>query len=494
MPAAKFQPTFESLTQFKCPDWFRDAKFGIWSHWGPQSVPMFGDWYARNMYVEGSPQYCYHLRHYGHPSKFGYKDLVNLWKAENFDPDELMGLYHKAGARYFVGQAMHHDHFFNYPSKLNRFNAAQMGPKKDICGLWKQAAEKYGMPFGLTEHLGATFTWWNANKGADKFGPYAGVPYDGNDPAYRDFYLDNYEHVNADSSGARTAWYTSSPGFQQYWLKVMEELISLYQPDLLYSDGPLPFGDSLHETGGVSSYDTRRDAYAQGLAAVACLYNTSIEKHGENRAVYNQKDRDARIYKVGVLDIEKSQLPGIAADPWQTDTCIGNWFYDVQKPYKQPGHIIEMLVDIIAKNGTMLLNILQRPDGAIDDEAKYILRELAAWFAVCAEGVYGTRPWRTSGEGESKVVINVFQEDAVDWTPADFRFTQKDNTLYAFQLRRPENGTAVIKSLGEGETVRSVRLLGAGPVEYSWKYGVLAVKLPQQLPTPYANCLAIELG
>ena len=190
-----FEASFESLKTFQCPEWFRDAKFGIWSHWGPQSVPMCGDWYARNMYIQGTEQYEYHLRTYGHPSKFGYKDICTLWKAEKFDPDALMEKYYKAGARYFVAQASHHDHFFNYDSKLNRFNSVQVGPHKDICGLWKAAAKKYGLPFGMTEHLGASFAWWRSNKGADAYGPYVGVPYDGNDPAYRDFYHDNYEHV-----------------------------------------------------------------------------------------------------------------------------------------------------------------------------------------------------------------------------------------------------------------------------------------------------------
>ena len=139
----KFEPTFESLRTYKAPDWFRDTKFGIWSHWGPQSVPMYGDWYARSMYIEGSDQYRYHVRHYGHPSKFGYKDLCALWTAEKFDPDELMALYYRAGARFFVAQTTHHDHFFNYDSKVNRFNSVNIGPKRDICAAWKKAAKKY---------------------------------------------------------------------------------------------------------------------------------------------------------------------------------------------------------------------------------------------------------------------------------------------------------------------------------------------------------------
>jgi len=180
-----FSPTWDSLRQFECPDWFRDAKFGIWSHWGPQSVPMYGDWYARHMYMQGTDQYYHHWRVYGHPSKHGWKDMVQLWKAERFDPEGLMDLYVDAGARYFCAQAVHHDNFDNWDSAHNRWNAVQVGPRKDIVGLWQAAARKRGLPFAVSEHLGATFAWWSHNKGSDATGPYAGVPYDGNDPVAR---------------------------------------------------------------------------------------------------------------------------------------------------------------------------------------------------------------------------------------------------------------------------------------------------------------------
>ena len=493
MAQLTFQPTFDSLSQAGCPDWFRDAKFGIWSHWGPQSVPMFGDWYARKMYIEGTPPYEYHLRHYGHPSKFGYKDLCALWKAEQFDPEDLMARYHKAGARYFVAQAMHHDHFFNYPSKLNRMNSTQVGPMRDICGLWKAAAKKYDLPFGLTEHLGASFSWWRVNKGCDEYGPYKGVPYDGNDPAWRDFYFDNFAHGLENKMRARP-WYTDDAAFRAYWLNVMKEVIDLYAPDLLYSDGALPFGGNEGDTAGLQ--EPGDPIYQCGLEAVAHLYNTSMAKHGQNRAVYTQKDRRKGIYRVGVLDLEKSQLPDISPDPWQTDTCLGNWFYDVQKPYKRPGHIIEMLVDIIAKNGTMLLNILQRPDGTVDDEAGFVLNELAKWFPVCAQGVYGTRPWKLSGEGFVRVAIEGFCEDETEWNNADFRFTAaKDGSVvYAFMMAPPKGGTVVLRSFDEGETVRDVRLLGAGKVAFEHRFGVLTVQLPERFPTEHTNCLAICLA
>ena len=473
----KFQPTLESLREYECPEWFRDAKFGIWSHWGPQSVPMCGDWYARNMYIQGSPQYNYHVRHYGHPSEFGYKDICKLWKAERFDPQELMGLYYKAGARYFVAQAMHHDNFFNYDSKVNANNSLKIGPEKDICGMWKEAADKYGMPFGLTEHLGASFSWWYVNKGADSYGPYKGVPYDGADPAYKDFYYENSEHIMPEH-GELAQWLTGNKKFQKYWQDTMKELVDRFHPALLYSDSGLPFEE---------------EGYQPGLDAVSYLYNDSIERNGQNQAVYTQKNRNQEIYRVGVLDIEKSQLPGVNPSPWQTDTCIGNWFYDAKQTFKHPEQIIEMLVDIISKNGCMLLNVLQRPDGTIDAETRFILEELAKWFAVCQEGVYGIRPFRVFGEGDTRVLIEGFREDKTEWNSSDFRFTRKGNTVYAFMLKAPENRAAVIKSLKPEEKVRSVRLLGAGNVEFSQYCGVLTVKLPENLPTEYVNCLALEM-
>ena len=482
-----FEPTFESLRTYSAPEWFRDAKFGIWSHWGPQSVPMFGDWYARNMYIQGTQQYEYHVRHFGHPSKFGYKDLCALWKAENFDPEALIEKYHKAGARYLMTQATHHDHFFNYDSAINRMNSVNVGPKKDILALWKAAADQYGMPFGLSEHLGASFSWWRVNKGCDSTGPYAGVPYDGNDPAWQDFYHANQEHGTEDPSSIQP-WYTSNRQYQEYWLRCVSEMIDRFRPELLYTDGVLPFGG--HWMGEEAKQMNPAD-YQPGLEAVARLYNTSIDKYGENRAVYLQKDRRPEIFSVGVLDIEKSQLPGIMPEPWHTDTCIGNWFYDVHHPYKSPEQIIEMLVDIISKNGVMLLNILQRPDGTIDEDAEFILDRLSDWFTVNGEAVYGTRPWKTFGEGETRVKIEGFTEEKTDWTLGDVRFVQKNGAVYAFLLGAKGGETVTLRSFAEQE-VRNVELLGAGPLEFTKDYGVLVAKLPAKLPCMCANALKIE--
>ncbi len=468
-----FSPTWESLRQFQCPNWFRDAKFGIWSHWGPQSVPMYGDWYARNMYIEGSDQYRYHLRKYGHPSQVGWKDMVNLWKAEKFDPDALMDLYVEAGAKYFVAQAAHHDNFHNWNSRHHAWNSVTMGPHKDILRLWQRAAQQRGLPFGFSEHMGATFSWFGPTKGADKDGPFAGVPYDGNDPDYVDFYLPNQ------GEDLHQNWYTSNPWWHQKWFDFVKDLIDRYQPDLLYSDGGVPFGD-------------------YGLHAIAHLYNTSASLHGgTNHAVYNQKDRLAEVVAVGVLDIERSQAADILPAPWQTDTSVGDWFYNVRDIYKTPKQVAEMLVDIVSKNGNLLLNIPQRPDGTLDDECQHLLKSTARWMRINGEGIYGTRPWTVAGEGPSQVKIEGFREDVVPWSIEDFRFTSKNNQVYAFQMKWPEGGKTVIRSLAQGSApaVVEVTVLGIGsPVKFEQTSRGLAIDLPEEKPVDYAQCYRIRFA
>ncbi len=476
-----FEPSWESLRSFECPRWFRDAKLGVWAHWGPQSVPMFGDWYARHMYVEGHDQYRHHWRVYGHPSKFGYKDIVQLWKAERFDPEALMDLYVAAGAKYFVAQACHHDNFDNWNSRHHRWNAVNFGPKKDIVGLWRAAAEKRGLPFGLSEHLGATFKWFAVNKDADKTGPRAGAPYDGNDPEYEDLYLPNKGEV-------LEGWYTDNPWWHRRWFDRMKDLIDQHHPDLLYSDGGVPF---YRPKDGVECPEA-------GLHIIAHLYNTSARLHGgENQAVYTQKDTDPLVYKVGVLDIERGMQADIASDPWQTDTCVGGWFYDVRRVYKTPEHVIGMLVNIVSKNGNMLLNFTQRPDGTLDEECLHILDRMAQWIKVNGEGVYDSRPWRVAGEGpRTEMEAGPFKEEAVEWTSEDFRFTSKPGCVYCFQMRWPEDGKALIRSLAAGrERVVSVELLGhSGSLAFEQTEAGLEARLPETPPCDFAHCLRVRLA
>lgn len=223
-----------------------------------------------------------------------------------------------------------------------------------------------------------------------------------------------------------------------------KEIIDRFQPDLLYSDSSLPFGEG---------EDPQDEAYRYGLEAVAHLYNTSEKLHGQNQAVYTQKNRSENIYRVGALDIERSQLEDISPVPWMSETCIGGWFYDRKAKYKTPRHILDILVDTISKNGTLLVNILQRPDGTIDAEAEWILKELAGWFAVNGEAVYGSRPWRVAGEGHASVIIDGFREEQVAWDDDDFRFVQKDGRLYVFVMKSAGRKNTAITSLREQEKV-----------------------------------------
>ena len=494
-----FEPTWESLGQYRCPEWFRDAKFGIWSHWGPQSVPMYGDWYARHMYVEGHPQYLHHWRNYGHPSQHGWKDMIKLWKAERFDPQGLMDLYVAAGAKYFVAQANHHDNFDNWNSKHHAWNATRVGPMKDIVGLWREAARGRGLRFGVTEHLGASFTWWEQNKHADASGPYAGVPYDGNDEAYVDLYHRNRGYP-LQPSPAEWQWYTNNADYHAQWFRRIQDLVDQHQPDLLYSDGGLPFYWQTPEL------HSRRQILVNcpepGLRLVAHLYNLSARLHGGvNEAVYNQKDDTSKVAAIGVLDIERGQENAIKPYVWQTDTCVGGWFYDVRQVYKTPPHVIEMLVDIVSKNGNLLLNLPQRPDGTLDDECLNILRELAAWFKVNGAGIHGTRPWRVAGEGptvhESKAWS--FKEDAAPWTTADFRFTAKGSSVFAFQMKAPAQagGEAFVRSLGSstGAAVTAVRLPGTQtPLWHRQCEDGLLVCYPDPMPSRLVPCVEVVLA
>jgi alpha-L-fucosidase len=441
---------------------------------------MMGDWYARNMYIQGHQQNLYHVRHYGHPSKFGYKDIVNLWKAENFDPEGLMDLYVKAGAKYFFAQASHHDNFFNYDSKVHRFNSVNYGPHKDIVALWQAAARRRGLKFGISEHIGASFEWLTTNKGCDAVGPYAGVPYDGCDKRYEDLYLDNAQYLDLTKPRRH---YTHDERWPPVWYRAVREMVDMFEPDMLYSDGAIPFYKR-----DVSVEDP---TYRPGLCMTTHLYNKSVACHGENQAIYMQKDSRPEFYGIGLLDIERSLTKEIAEKPWQTDTCLGQWFYDAQAEYKTFDQVIGLLVDIVAKNGNLLLNIPQRPDGTIDDDCRYVLEKLAAWFAVCGEAIYATRPYTVYGEGPNQVPVeNRAEGRGMAWTPYDFRYTRREGTVYAFIMGSPR--TVVLHRLENCVAIRRVRLLGAGEIPFSTEAGVLAVKMPDKMPLEFSNCLAIE--
>lgn len=473
-----FQGTRESLRNYEVPEWYRDAKFGIWAHWGPQSAIEDGDWYARNMYMQGSPQYNYHVQTYGHPSKFGYKDTIPLWKAEGFAPEELIALYKNAGAKYFVSMGVHHDNFDMWNSKYQPWNVVKMGPKKDVVGLWSKAARAAGLKFGVTEHLWITYKWFSTSHGHDAAGPLAGVPYDGTNPEYFDLYVDSDEvdtKLDWDESGIPEWW-------KRHWYMRIKDLVDQYEPDFLYTDGALPFED-------------------YGLNLVAHFYNLSAQKNGgKTQGVYTSKRQQDTEKGIAVLDVERGVVDEIWPRPWQTDTCIGEWHYKRGKKYKTPKTVIDMLVDIVSRNGNLLLNFPLPASGRLDLEERNVLAEITKWMNVNSEGIHGTRPWKIFGAGPGSKISDQsssFNEDTrKDLTEADVRFTTKGSVLYAFVMGAPDY-QAVVTPLATDTALRvgkiqTVELLGhEGRLEFTQDRGGLRVLLPRELPCKYAIALKI---
>lgn len=470
-----FEPNETSLMQYKYPDWFRDAKLGFWAHWGPQAVPRRGDWYARHMYEEGEKHYQDHLKRYGHPSKFGYKDIVPLWKAQRWEPAKLMSLYRKAGAKYFVSMGSHHDNFFLWNSRLHPWNAVNYGPKKDVVGIWQQAAKNEGLRFGVSEHLGASFTWFQASHGADTKGPLKGVPYDGAYPINQDLY-----HGPAELKD--DGWYSTNKEWQREWLFYIKELIDNYQPDLLYTDGAFPYDD-------------------YGRAMLAHLYNTDLAKNnGVLNAVYTCKQHTKGYW---VEDLERGVMDAIDPAPWQTDTSIGDWFYSEEEKMhrKSAREVIQMLVDIVSKNGNLLINIVQTPEGDLDPDMQQTVEQIGKWTAVNGEGIYGSRPWKLFGEkpaGKSEVQSGNFNESKVTYVAQDIRYTTQGDTLYAFSLDRPQKDLH-FASLGRGSAVNnrkiaSIKLMGKD-LKIRWKQrsNELIIEKPAEVPVPSVPVLGFKI-
>ncbi|MBS1725762.1 MAG: alpha-L-fucosidase [Armatimonadetes bacterium] len=457
----KFTSDWDSLKQYRCPEWFRDAKFGIWAHWGPQSVPMDGDWYARNMFIQGERQYEDHLKEYGHPSEHGYREIIEQWKCEKWNPDALMKLYKDTGAKYFVSMGVHHDNFDLWNSKYHTWNAVQHGPHRDVVGEWQKAAKKYGLKFGVSEHLGASYTWWRGSKGSDKTGPKAGVPYEGANPAYQELY---HPLPAVDDN----AWYSTNPAWQHEWSERINDLISSYKPDLLYSDGGVPFG-------------------AIGRQVVANHYNQHLDSKGVEQAVYLCKDMTSGEFVAGtcVTDRERGSMSEIYPFEWQTDTSVGDWFYNKHWPFRKADWILHTLIDVVSKNGNLLLNVVQRPDGSLDDDLVRTLHTVGGWLKANGESIYGTRPWLTFGEGPTKVGGGHFSED-FPFSAEDIRFaTHGKTTLYATTLGAPKTDEVTIQSLArfdgvKGKVTKVVSLADKKELKFTHDATGLHIQLPAE--------------
>jgi len=506
-----FQPTWDSLKTYTTPDWFRDAKFGIWNHWSAQCVPGQGDWYARQMYIQGHRQYNHHVATYGHPSKFCFMELTNLWKAENWKPAELMDLYVAAGAKYFTALANHHDNFDTYNSRYTPWNAVRIGPKKDIVGIYGKLARERGLRFAVSNHGSHAWNWLQTSYNYDAEGPLAGVRYDaytltkadgkgkwwnGLDP--QDLYTgrnvvmpdgiktiaeatkwlhDNDEKWHEDVS-------LTHPKFAENWFLRAQDLVDTYKPDLLYfDDSELPHG-------------------IYGLSIAAHYYNTSVRDKGRLDVVLTTKDIRPAEAGAFTLDIERGKTNEILAEPWQTDTCIGNWHYDINlfnnHGYKTPTYVIHSLIDIVSKNGNLMLDIPVTGDGVIDSDERAFLEAIATWIPKHGEAIYGTRPFAVFGEGPPDVATGSFNErNQRPYTAEDIRFTRKGETVYAFAFVWPTTGKYLIKTLAKGSSalprpIQRVELIGGGPVKFAQDATGLTLTLPDKAPNEYAYAFIIR--
>jgi alpha-L-fucosidase len=509
--SGKFQPTWKSLEQYQTPEWFRNAKFGIWAHWGPQCQPGQGDWFARSMYNEGSAQYNWFVKNYGHPSKFGFKDIINDWKAQNWDPDKLVALYKRAGAQYFFAMANHHDNLDMWNSKYQPWNTVRVGPKKDILAGWAAAAKKYGLPLGLSVHAAHAWSWMETAQRSDKKGELAGVPYDGNltkedgkgtwweglDP--QDLYAQNHplskgsDNMNTIHSQWNWGNGVAEPS-QAYCEKFYNrtiDLINQFQPELLYFD------------------DTALPLYPvsdAGLKIAAHFYNNNMNHHnGKLEAVLFGKVLTDDQKKCMVWDVERGAPDKIQDNAWQTCSCIGDWHYNIgtytNNRYKSAKDVILMLVDIVSKNGNLLLNVPIRGDGTIDEKELATVEGIAAWMDINKESIFDTRPWKKFGEGPSADKANPinaqgFNEGRVKYTGNDLRFNINGKILYITLMGTPDTDIQV-KSLaknGRIDRVKSIELLGSKS-KVQWKQTKESLKIvkPTAIPNPIAIVYKVTL-
>jgi alpha-L-fucosidase len=483
MQTGKFQPTWESLKQYQAPEWYRDAKFGIWAHWGPQCEPEDGDWYARNMYIQGTRQYNDHLKTYGHPSIFGFKDIIHIWKAENWDPEKLVALYKDAGAKFFVALANHHDNFDNYDSKYQPWNSVALGPQKDIIGGWAKAARDNGLPFGVTVHAAHAWSFYEPAQGSDKTGDKAGVPYDGKltkeqgkgqwwdglDP--QDLYAQNHVPTNKlvwDWNARQGSSVPDAAYCEKFYNRTLD-LVNKYHPDLLY------FDDTVLPLYPISDV---------GLKIAAHYYNSNALWHnGQNQGVLLGKILNRQQRKCMIWDVERGASPQIEPLPWQSETCIGNWHYDRglydRHGYKNSDVVIRSLANVVSKNGIFLLNVPVRGDGTIDDQEIDIVKHIGAWMKVNGESIYATRPWKICGEGPAidkpaAIQAQGFNEGQIHLGVDDIRYTTKGDVLYAIVLGWP-TVPVVLHKLGKSSgtltgSINTVEFLGSDE-KIDWNQG-----------------------
>ncbi len=461
--AGKFEPNWESLKAYTVPQWYEDGKFGIFIHWGVYAVPAFGnEWYPRNMYEQDRPEFNHHVETYGPQTEFGYKDFIPQFTAEKYDPQQWAQLFRESGARFVVPVAEHHDGFAMYDCSFSEWTAVIMGPRRDLIGELAAAVRQHGMVFGLSSHRAEH--WWFFSGGRE-------FPSDVQDPRYAGLYGPaNPKETQPDEA------------FLNDWLARTRELVDKYRPQLVWFDWWIEepaFAPYLQQF--AAYYYNRGEEWPQGVAI-----NYKHQAFADGTAVY---------------DIERGQLAGLREQFWQTDTSVSknSWGYVEPQDYKTACSIIGDLVDIVSKNGALLLNIGPRPDGTIPEPEEAILRDIGRWLAVNGEAIYGTRPWTVFGEGPTQVIEGSFKDtERQPFTSQDIRFTTRENTLYAICLDWPE-GSVTITSLGEDsplkmDMIADIHLLGS-PTALAWSQGSngLTIRTPLERPCDHAYSFKITL-
>jgi alpha-L-fucosidase len=423
-----FQADWSSLAAYRAPDWFRDAKFGIFLHWGVYSVPAFAnEWYSRNMYVKGNPAYEYHRAVYGPQAKFGYKDFIPLFTAAKFDPNAWVDLFSRAGARYVVPVAEHCDGFAMYDSGFTNWDAAKMGPKRDVVGELEKATRARGLHFGVSSHR-AEHWWWY----------HEGTEYDSdvNDPRNAGLYGPAQPRtLPADSTTEEPnpshleRWLPPSKAYLDDWLARSTELVDKYHPDFIYFD-----------------WWISQPAFAPYLQRMAAYYYD--ESAARKQAPVLTYKQEAFPPNSAVLDIERGKLDTLRLQPWQSDTSVSikSWGFVKDDRYRTASSLLADLIDVVSKNGNLLLNVGPRADGTIAPEIRDVLLQIGAWLQTDGEAIYSTRPWVLYGEGPTNAAQHGDEAGHV-YTPADLRFTTKGDALYALGLARPGDGRVLIKTL-----------------------------------------------
>ena len=474
-----FAANWKSLGAYRVPEWFRDAKFGIFIHWGVYSVPAFGnEWYSRNMYVQGTPAFKHEVATYGPQSKFGYRNFIPMFRGQHFNADRWVDLFVRAGARYVVPVAEHCDGFAMYNSTISKWNSVRMGPHIDVVGELAAATRRRGLHFGVSSHRAEHWWWYD---GGMRFNS------DVRDPKYAGLYgpaepmvLPGDNDTKEPDPNHLERWLPPNKAFLDDWLARSTELVDKYHPDFFYFDWWI----------GQPAFRPYLKRFA------AYYYNEAARRH---QGVVMTYKLEAMPANTAVLDVERGKLDELRLLPWETDTSVSihSWGYVKNDQYRSAKSLIDELVDVVSKNGNLLLNVGPKSDGTIPEQARKVLLQMGAWLKVNGQAIYGSRPWFVYGEGPTLVKSSAKNSDRQQYTPADIRFTTHNGALYAIALGWPASGKLRIHVLWRGTPylrgpVCSVRLLGSsGALSFSQKSDGLYLDLPKAKPDEPAYAFRI---